>query len=72
MEIIETTIKVLKSMEYEPIHDEEKENINFLSFGFENFKQSEKDTIKAIMGECLMEFYYAHNTQYIYYSPDLI
>lgn len=65
--MIEIVINVLKSMGYEPKHDESKKNINFSSHGFENFKESEKEIVRAIMDKSLSEFYYGHDTQYIYY-----
>lgn len=65
--MIETVMNVLKSMGYNPVHNKGKKNINFSSHGFENFKQGEKDIIRAIMGKSLREFYYGHDTQYIYY-----
>ena len=65
---IKTLINILKTMGYNPKHDEEKKNINFTSHGFENFKQKEKDIVRATLGKKLNEFFYGHNTQYIYYK----
>ena len=65
---MKTLINVLKAMGYEPKHDEEKKNINFTSHGFENFKQNEKDIVRAILGKKLNAFFYGHSTQYIYYK----
>ena len=68
LEIIKTLIDVLQAMGYKPSHDKDNENINFSSHGFENFKQNEKNIIRDILGDKLREFFYAHDTQYIYYK----
>jgi hypothetical protein len=66
--IVQITIDVLKAMGYEPHHEKNAQNIYFTSFGYESFKEKDKDIIRAIMGDSLIEFYYESNTQYIYYG----
>lgn len=61
------TIEALKIMGYNPNLNEGKKHITFQSFGFENFKQEHKKIIRLILEDKFNEFYYASNTQFIYY-----
>lgn len=68
MEKLKIVINVLKSMGYSPELNTEKRNINFRSPGFDNFNNKQTAIIRAILGPNLNEFFYGHDTQYIYYK----
>jgi len=71
--MIERVIDKLKTFGYNPnkIDFETYVDIQFLSFGFDNFKEPHTDAISKICGDKLMEFYYGANTQHIYIRKDM-
>ena len=67
MKQVNEVIEVLKALGYEPKHNEEKRDIYFTSFGFEDFPERHKKVVRALLGKQLCEFYYSANTQHVYY-----
>lgn len=71
--MIHTIINNLLDFGYDPILNEYETyyDIKFTCFGFNDFKDSEKNTIIEICGDYLMELYYGGNTQHIYIKKNI-
>jgi hypothetical protein len=71
--MINRVIDKLKEFGYDP-HKKEFEtyyDVKFLSFGSDNFKNYQLESIRNICRDKLMEFYYGANTQHIYIRKDM-
>jgi len=67
MSLTETTMGILKSLNYNPTATKKGNfnNISFTCFGFNSFPTEHKNVVRTVAGDQLSEFYYEMNTQHI-------
>ncbi len=61
----------LKAMGVKPELNLEKKYVRFPSNGSDYFSSLSKEIVKSILGVNFSEFYYAHDTQYIYFNNNI-